>query len=48
MYVQRVAGIVTSETDNEEVIVADWMHDMLDDITSSNAYFNEDRIKNIF
>lgn len=45
---QRVAAMVASETDNEAVIAAAWMHDVLEDVAPSNAHFNEDRIKHEF
>lgn len=41
---ERVADIVSSVTNDEEIIAAAWLHDVLEDVAPNNADFNADAI----
>lgn len=45
---ERVAAIVANETDDEEIIAAAWLHDVLEDVAPSNPEFDESAIRTVF
>lgn len=47
-HLERVAQIVATVTDNEAVIAAAWLHDVLEDVTPVNPDFNELAIQREF
>lgn len=47
-HLERVASIVAKVTDNEEIIAAAWLHDILEDVAPQNSNYNETHIAKMF
>ena len=45
---ERVAKILMSETKDEEIIAAAWLHDVIEDVAPLNDKFNEQAIQRDF
>lgn len=44
----RVAALVATVTDDEEMIAAAWLHDVLEDVAPKNPNFNNNAIQQLF
>jgi len=48
VHLERVANLVATVTTNAEIIVAAWLHDVIEDVAPKNNDFNENAIRQLF